>query len=91
MKEIEKKNGAAIPVLSRDDNFELKGSVTNDTYLDVYEEIATGRQYMVLKLHIGRCKWNGWTNEDYELEYLNHHDEEMAVYIDVYRLQISTF
>lgn len=48
--EIRKKNSTAIPVLSRDNNFELKGSVTDHTYLDVYEEIATGRRYMVLEI-----------------------------------------
>ena len=48
--EVLKKKFGSIPVISRDSNFELKGSVTNCTYLDIYEEIATGRKYMILDM-----------------------------------------
>ena len=47
LKVLQKKFGS-ITVISRDSNFELKGSLTNCTYLNVYEEIATGRKYMLM-------------------------------------------
>ncbi len=50
LKKIREKNVMECPILSRDDNFELKGAVTNNTYLDVYEEIAGGRRYVGLEM-----------------------------------------
>ena len=35
--------GEEIPVLSVDDNYELKGSLTRDTYLEIYKEVETGK------------------------------------------------